>query len=139
MQQISELERVIGEFQGGRAELGEVVNCFLGTTVVMPSVTDPSGAEGIQPVLFSNDDAPHVVVAVSEEGLNRTNEHAGYGFSLTGQNVVLGLASGTGVLVNMTSGGFTLPPDLIESVRRYLADLQNAASQNTDPQGGGRS
>ncbi len=47
-------------------------------------------------------------------------------------------APGTGVLVNMTSGGFTLLPDLIESVRRYLTDLQNADSQNTDPQGGAR-
>lgn len=126
---MSELERVVGELQGGRAELGEVVNCFLGTTVVMPSVTDPTSPDGIQPVLFSSDDAPHVVVAVSEEGLNRTNEHASYAFSLTGQNVVLGLAPGTGVLINMTSGGFTLPPALVESVKRYLTDLQNGAQR----------
>ncbi len=129
MQQISELERVIGELQSGRAELGEVVNCFLGTTVVMPSVTDPESPDGIRPVLFSSDDAPHVVVAVSEEGLNRTNEHASYALTVTGQNVALGVAPGHGVLINMTSGGFTLPPALVESIRNYLIDLQNGEQQ----------
>lgn len=128
MQQKSELERMADEFQSGRVELGELINCFLGSTVAMPSATDPA-TDGIQPVLFSHEGDSHIVIAASEAALDQTKDHAAFALTVSGQDVVRGLAPGTGVLVNTSEGSFALPPALLGQLRDYLASSQTGVDQ----------
>lgn len=124
---MSELERLAREAAAENIGLADLVQGFLDNPVIMPSATNPN--DEVTPVMTDLGDVPHIVVAASEAGLERTNHFAKFAFSVQGKHVVAGLTPGVGILVNTADGSFAIPVDTLDIIRARTAE----AEESTDP------
>lgn len=134
---MSELERLAREAAAGAIGLNELVAGFLDAKVIMPSATNPT--EAVTPVLTDAQGTECIVVAASEEGLDRTKDMATFAFTLRGRDVVAGLAPQFGIVVNTVDGAFAIPSDTLATMRERAnaggaADSDaEGARENTEP------
>ncbi|WP_347108007.1 hypothetical protein AAHB33_13965 [Paenarthrobacter sp. S56] len=104
------IDMVAVAVEHGEATREGLVRELLGSTLAAPTSEDPTG--GFVPLLAEIDGVPHMVVATSTAGLQKSASAANFAVTLRGEDVIRGLDPNYGVFVNTASTAFALSPQL---------------------------
>lgn len=114
------LDMIAVAVERGAATREGLVRELLGSTLAAPRSEDPTG--GIVPLLAEIDGVPHMVVATSMAGLQKSASAANFAVTLRGEDVIRGLNPSYGVFVNTVSIAFARSPQLLAELRAGLAE-----------------
>jgi hypothetical protein len=92
--------------------VAELMQVFAEEMVFLPSSTDPT-RQGVNPVMSGIEGKQFIVVGTSPESLRDLGNIARFVVTLTGRQVLSGVAESVGVVVKMPQGSFVVDADLI--------------------------
>jgi hypothetical protein len=110
------LEDMARDVQAGIHPMSDLVKLFRGEMVFFPSSTDPMQGPP-SPIMTKIDDNPYIVVGTSPQALQSLGSMVKYVLTLTGLQVISGVASGVGIVVKLPQGSFVMDAGLVAEAK----------------------
>lgn len=126
----SSLEMLANRVRSGEADIDELVDALMVSTVVVPTPDEPKGGGGFTPVIETVNGTPRLVVAASFEAAARSRDVAEFAMSVEGKYLFAIVKEGVGIQLNTLAGSVDFAPELCaEVVKKYALEGATASKE----------